>query len=364
MVTMKGPPLWAVDAVKQLSRGLKHVQRRIAPPAATLFELMASMWRPHAIGVVAELGIADLLASGPRDAASLARATGSDEEALLRVLRALAHDGILDQDDQGRFALTALSEPLRSDHPQSLRQTVRQTMSQWNGACWNDLAETVRTGQPAFVRLHDGKDLWQWFTEEAPEQSRVFHDSMAELTRLSLPLLLAAHDFGQYRRILDLGGGRGALIAGILAAHRSLQGGILDLREPLARAPELLDRAGVRSRCELIEGSAFDPLPRGWDVYMAKHILHGETPEALGRLLGNVREALPADGRYIGLEMLIPESRTGVYPAFVDLQMLVSSGGRERSASEYRALFARHGLRVTEVVRTAAPVALIVAERG
>jgi hypothetical protein len=364
MVTTKGPPLWAVDAAKQLSRGLKHVQWRMAPPAATLLELVASMWRPHAIGVVAELGIADLLATGPRDAASLARATGSDEEALLRVLRALAHDGILGQDDQGRFGLTALSEPLRSDHPQSLRQTVRQTLSQWNHRSWGDLLASVRTGEPAFARLHGGKDLWQWFADEAPEQGTVFHASMEELTRLSLPLVLAAHDFGQYRRILDLGGGRGTLIAGILAAHRSLQGGILDLREPLAGAPELLDRAGVRMRCELIEGSAFDPLPRGWDVYMMKHILHGATPAQLGQLLGNVRDALPTGGRYIALEMLIPENRTGVYPAFLDLQMLVNSGGRERSASEYRALFTRHGLRVIEVVRTAAPVALIVAERG
>ncbi len=361
----KGPPLWAVDAAKRLSRGLEHVKRRLAPAGASLLELVSSVWRPYAIWVVAELGIADLLESGPKTVDALARATGTNADALRRVLQPLAHDGILAMPSPGTFALTDLSEPLRSSHPMSIRQTVRQTLADWNRQSWNALLDCVRTGEPAFARMHGGRDLWKWFAEENPAAAKVFHDSMGELTRMTLPLLVAAYDFGRHRRILDLGGGNGALISGIARAYPEIRGGVLDLPAALAEAPRTLDAAGVKDRIELIEGDLFQQVPAGWDAYVMKHILHGATEPMIARALANVREALSSTGRLLVIEMIVPEpGSAGVYPAFLDLQMLVGPGGRERSVEEYRALFASHGLRLMSVARTAGPTAVLEVARA
>jgi hypothetical protein len=222
----------------------------------------------------------------------------------------------------------------------------------------------VRTGEPVFARRHGGKDLWQWFAEEAPDAGRIFHDSMAELTRMISPLLLSVYDFGRHARILDVGGGQGVLIAKVLQANPGVRGGILDLPQALAEAPATLERAGVRDRVELVEGSLFTTIPRGWDAYVMKNILHGMRDEALGTILGQVREALTPTARFLVIEMIVPEEDEGIYPAFLDFQMLIGAGGRERTPSQYRDLFARHGLRLDEVHRTASPMSLLVVSRA
>lgn len=360
----KGPPLWAVDAAKRLSRGLTRVQRKLAPASATLLELVMGAWRPQAIWVIAELGVADHLEGGPLSADELARRTGTNADALRRILRPLAHDGVLAMPSPDTFALTALSEPLRSAHPATIRNTIRQSLARWNHQTWGELLEAVRTGEPQFPRLHDGKPLWAWFATEAPDAGRVFHASMAELTKLSLPLLVAAYDFGRHARILDLGGGNGTLVAGILRAYPQVRGGVLDVPAALAEAPAVLDAAGVRDRVELIEGDAFAHVPGGWDAYLLKHILHGANDDGLAKILGTVREALTPAARLVVIEMIVPEHGHGVYPAYLDLQMLVGAGGRERSVEGYRALFASHGLRLESVARTAGPTSVLVVARA
>lgn len=360
----KAPPMWAVDAAKWLSKGLSRVQRKLAPASASLLELVSAAWRPHAIWVVAELGIADHLEAGPLSVAELAKRTSTNADALARVLRPLAHDGILAMPERDTFALTALSQPLRSSHPSSMRQTVRQSLSSWNRASWSELLESVRTGEPAFPRLHGGKDLWSWFAAENPDAGKVFHDSMGELTRLVGPLLVAGYDFGQHGRILDLGGGNGMMIATILKSFPQLRGGVLDLPATLAEAPRMLEAAAVRERVELISGNAFDAVPSGWDGYILKHILHGVKEPQIGRILGNIRDAMQPGSKLFVIEMLIPEDQAGIYPAFIDLQMLVSSGGRERSVPEYRELFAKHGLTLDTVIRTASIVSMLVVSRA
>ena len=356
----KGPPLWAVDAAKRLSRGLLRVQRKLAPASATLLEMATSSWRPQAIWIVAELGIADLLEGGPLHVDELARRTQTNADALRRVLRPLAHDGILAMPSPDTFALAPLSQPLRSNHPTTVRQTIRHSLSSWNRRTWLELLEAVRTGEPQFARVHGGKNLWEWFATEAPDAGRVFHDSMTELTRMTLPLLLAAYDFSKHARILDLGGGQGTLIAGILRIYGSLRGGVLDLPGALADAPRTLEEGGVRERVELIEGDLFEAVPAGWDAYILKHILHGASDAQIAKVLGAVRAAMSPEARLIVIEMIVPDGPGGIYPAFLDLQMLVGSGGRERSVEDYRALFAQHGLELESVARTAGPASILV----
>ncbi len=362
MTQPKAPPLWAIDAVKNLSLGMTRVQRNLAPSSATLLELVSGLWRPYAIAAIAELGVADTLKGGPKDIAEIAREVGADEESLFRVCRLLAKDGVLEQPEERRFGLTALSEPLCSDHPNSVRCSVRQFLSRWNLASWAELPEVLRSGEPAFPRLHGGRSLWQWFADEAPEDGAVFHASMRELTRMLVPLLAGVRDFSKYGRILDVGGGEGALIGGLLTHFREPFGGILDWEEALRGAPAHLESLRVADRVKLIPGSFEEPWPADWDAYLVKSILHGLRGDALQTVLGHLRGAIAGGGKGFVLEALIPEAKRGVAPSYLELQMLIGSGGRERTVSEYRELFRSAGLRLSDVHRTASPIAMMVVE--
>jgi hypothetical protein len=354
------PPRLAVDVVRAFGRGLSRLSRRLAPPPIPLLEIVASHWRLHAIGVVARLGLADQLAAGPRDAGDLARATGVDEDALFRVLRALASEGILDRPAPRTFALNAISAPLRRDHPSSILHTVLQISSSWNQRTWNDLLETVRTGAPAFPRIF-GEDLWAYF-ERAPADASDFHRSMRELTRLDLPAIVAAYDFGRHRSVVDLGGGSGQLLSGILAANPGLRGTIFDLATSVRDAPETLRAAGVEDRARIEVGDFRARVPPGHDLALMRHIVHGHTDAQLEPIFARVRGALTRGARFLVLEHCMPEEGEGDAPAMLDLQMLVGSGGRERTRSEFGALFGKTGFRMVDVVRTITPLTIFVAE--
>lgn len=360
MARPKAPPLWIVDTAKQFSRKLTRFQRKLAPPSATLIELVSARWRPHAIFVLAQLEIADVLGDGPKDVGAIAKAVGADEGALYRVLRALAHDGLLTRPSPRTFGLTKVTDTLRSDHPRSVRQFVRMLMADYNSQSWARLTEAVKTGEPQFQELHQGRSLWQWIADEAPEAGELFHDSMKELTRLALPLFLATYDFCQYNKILDIGGGQGTLIAGILAHATEATGGVLDLPQALEKAPEVLRATGVEARCELIAGNAFEAVPAGWDAYVLKNILHGLPDAPLSALLNNLRRQLTADAHLLVIEALVPSGPKGTHPSHLDLQMLIGAGGRERTVTEYRQLFADHGFTLKQVVRNAGIFALMV----
>jgi hypothetical protein len=354
-----GPPLPVIDAVRAVDRGLTALQRKLAPPPIPLLEIVTATWRAHALGALARLGVADVLAGGPRPVDEIARAVGADEDSLYRVLRALASDGILAQPEPRTFGLNAVSDPLRADHPQSVRHSVIQMTSAWNQRAWLDLETTVRDGAPAFARVF-GKDLWAYF-EDHPEEGQHFHRSMREFTRLDVPLIAAAHDFGVYRSVVDVGGGAGQLLAGLLAAYPSLRGVVYDLAGSVVETRDTLRAAGVEDRAEVQIGSYFDAVPPGHDAYLLRQIVHGHAAGDLARILGNVRAAMKPSSKLLVLETLVPgpEDRWP-NPSFLDLQMLVGSGGRERTREEMGALFAASGIQLADVVRTAAPTAVYV----
>ncbi len=266
------PPRLALTAVSRLRAGLRRLERRLAPPPVPALELASGFWRACAVGALVRLGVPDGLAEGPRDVRALARDVGADEDALFRLLRALADDGVLAR--TGRtFALTAVSQPLRTGAPGSVAASAAQMTAEWNLRAWAGLAESVRTGRPAFPR-QQGTDLWAYLADH-PHEGRYFHRSMQELSRLDVASLLAAHDFGRHTTVVDVGGGSGELLAGVLAAHPHLRGVLHDLPSALEEAPDVLDRAGVADRCTVIAGDFRAEVPRGGDVHLLRQVTHG-----------------------------------------------------------------------------------------
>ena len=248
--------------------------------AADLRRLVNSYQVSQAIHVAAILGIADLLADGPRSSDDLAQATGTNPRALYRLLRALAAFGVFHEDDNRMFSLTELGEPLRSDVPESVAGWAAFIGRPNHRDSWGALAESVRTGENAFLLAH-GVKVWEYRAEH-PEEGAIFDRAMAASSNVVLRSLLAAYDFGRFGTIVDVGGGNGTLLAGLLEAHPGLEGVLFD-------QPHVVEGVDLGERGSVVAGSFFESVPDGGDAYLLKWIIHDWEDEESIAILRNVR---------------------------------------------------------------------------
>jgi hypothetical protein len=293
-----------------------------------LSRLVGSYQAVQALHVAAALGIADLLADGARSSDDLAEATGAHADSLYRVLRALATVGVLEEQPGRSFALTELGEGLREDAIRTRLLFIGRP-HHWN--TWAALLHSVRTGENAFASLY-GQTVWEYRTEH-PEESAVFDDFMVAQTRLFDEAIVAGYDFGRFAHVVDVGGGRGAFLAAILAANPGTRGTLFDQEHVVAAAD-------VGHRCDIVAGSFFDQVPPGADAYVLKSVIHDWRDPEAESILRTCAAALEGDARVL----LVERDLGDPVAAWLDLQMLVMAGGRERTEAEYAALFRAAGL--------------------
>lgn len=305
-----------------------------------------------AISATAELGVADHLSAGPRTAADLARLCGVHEDFLRRLLRYLASEGVFEARSGDLFALTERSQWLRSDVPGSLRPRAVFTGSKPSWTAWGNLLACLKSGASAFKSAF-GEDIFDYHRGH-PETSAIFSAFMAAQTAASVDAVLAAYDFADVRELADIGGGRGALVAGVLRANPAMRGLLFDLPDIVAMAQPLLDQAGVADRCRQVGGDFFASVPAGADAYVLKFILHDWTDEQCVRILRNCRQAMPGGGRILIVEHVVPEEGGPHVAKFMDINMMVMTSGRERTCREFEQLLASSGL----VLKEAAPTSL------
>jgi SAM-dependent methyltransferase len=337
------------------------VQRSGLPPQLVLYRMAVGHYLSRALHVVVKLGIPDLLADGPRHHGDLARATNTHASALNRVMRLLASVGIFEEEDGARFALTPLGECLRAGVPGSMHASVLLFTGPRLQDTWKDLEYCVHTGEPAYRR----RGITDPFDDllRDPEETANFDAAMAEFTRLAAIAVAATYDFAPLGSLVDVGGGNGALLLGILRAHPHLRGTVFDRSEAVARATREIAAAGLAARCQAISGDFFTEVPGGGDAYLLKHVIHDWDDDRAVAILRNCHRAMGADGKLLLVE--------GVYPPRIeatleswgaaanDVNMLVCTGGRQRSEEEFRVLFAAAGFRLTTIVPTPARVSVI-----
>jgi hypothetical protein len=320
-------------------------------PATTIRRMVDGYQVSQTIHAAATLGIADLLADASRTNDELAAATGTHPPTLYRLLRALAGVEILHELDGQRFELAPLGQALRSDVPDSIAGWAAFIGRPYYWQAWSGLLHSVRTGENAFRHVH-GTDVWS-YRSSRPDESAVFDRAMTSLARRSNAAVLAAYDFGRFRTVVDVGGGNGALLAAILAAHPDVQGVLFDQPHVVSGAASLPERAGIADRCRTVGGSFFEAVPEGADAYVLRAVIHDWDDEASIRILKVVRHALPHDGRVLIVERVIAPANQGRDAKFSDLNMLVGPGGRERTREEFAALLESSGLRLERVFEAA-----------
>jgi hypothetical protein len=325
-------------------------------PRQQLLQMITGFWVSRSIYVAAKLRIADHLKNGPRSAGELAAATGMASGPLYRLLRALAGVGVFAQQGDGRFRLNPLAEPLCAGGPESL-QAAAVMIGDEQDRCWDDLIETVRTGEPAFERLY-GRPLFDYLGEH-PQQAKIFDTAMTGFSSRSMQAMLDAYDLSGVATLADVGGGLGTNLSAALGRYPAMRGLLFDQPHVVERARPVLEAAGVADRCAVLGGNFFEEAPAGADAYLLGHILHDWDDARAGLILDNLRRAMPAGARLLAVEHVLPEGDGASFGKLLDLHMMVLLGALERTEAEYRRLFAAHGFRLTRVVPTSADTSVI-----
>jgi hypothetical protein len=337
---------------------------QVASPTASqaVLGLITGTWVAQAVYVAAKLDIADRLIAGPQTSASLAHAAGAHPRALYRVLRALASVGIFHEDESGQFNLTPLAEPLRSDVPGSVRAFAVMMGSEWVWRSWGGIMHSVRTEEAAFEEAY-GESLFQHYAKN-PEAART---TMEGLTSRSLPentAVVQAYDFSDCRVVVDMGGGQGTLLATILAANLHLEGILFEMPHVVGTAQQTFDKTGTRDRSALIGGDFFASAPSGGDLYIMKKVIHDWEDEQACTIIRHCRDVIPAQGRLLLIENIVPHGNDPSFSKLIDLLMMVYPGGRERTEIEYRDLLRSSGFTLNRVIPTTSLVSIIEAIPG
>lgn len=319
--------------------------------ANQLLEIISSGWVSQAVHVAAELRLADLLGHGPRTSADLAAATGTHGPSLHRLLRALTAIDVCRERDDGAFEITELGSLLGTKSPDSLC-----SWAIWWGAhlwpVWGNLLYSVKTGRSARALL-TGTEGFKHL-EHDPEAAAIFNQALVELTRLACTHIVRSFDFTRLRRIVDVGGGYGELLAAILKTQPAASGVVFDLPHALDGAREHFEKAGLAERCEFLAGDFFASVPEGADAYLLKSVLHDWNDERSRQILTSCHRAMDVDARLLLVEQVLPErlevSAAHQALARSDLNMLVAHAAGERTVEEFRGLLGSTGFRVARIV--------------
>jgi hypothetical protein len=337
------PPPPVVDAALALRRVLLRLADSLLPPWAAVWDRTMGVARTEIIGVLASLGVADELAGGPLTAEELALRLAVDADALHRVMRVAAADGLFKLDRRGRFKLTRFGRTLRSDSPATLRPWARYMALDSTRRAWADVGESVRTGRSAFERVN-GSSVWDWFAAH-PEEEQLFAAAMRSITEFDGPALAASELVPDDGVVCDVAGGAGTLLGEVLVARPRLRGVLLEAPGVLAEAEKHLSSRGVRDRVELVEGDLFGEMSAEADVYLLKNILHDWDDPTCAGIVSRVRATMKPGSRLILVEQLQERNEPHPFASLSDVLMLTQCvDGRERSLSELQALLSGAGL--------------------
>ena len=330
------------------------------PPDAQLFQALFGFMVTRTLSAVAELNVADALRDGPRHYTELAQAVGADQRSLHRAMRMLAATGVFAEPEPGTFALTLVSDLLKSDIPGSMRDMAVMITAESHWQPWGRFTDTLRTGwsgtQHAF-----GTDAFSWFQRaENKDQWDLFNAAMTSLSSVTGGAVAESYDFGGFRRIVDIGGGHGLLLRTLLAEAPQATGVLFDLPGVVQGVTETLD-----GRLECVGGDFFQGVPAGADCYTMKHIIHDWSDEHCRTLLGNVAQVMKPEGKVLVLEMVMPDTPEPHPAKFMDLNMLaMTESGSERTEKEFSGLLGSAGLTLQAIYPPHTPVSVIEAVKA
>jgi hypothetical protein len=330
-------------------------------PSDQLMQFATGYIASACVGVAAQLRIADLLDGGAKSVAELGRVSSANEDALYRVLRALAGVGIFVETAPRVFANTPTSEPMRTGTRDSIRDMVVWMSDTFHFRVYGELMHSVKTGENA-VKKVTGFEAFDYFNHDRA-LGEVFNAAMTAFSARLIQAVLDAYDFSGLGTLADIAGGHGFLVTSILKKHPDLQGVLLDLPHVCPGATSRVESLGMVSRCRIVEGDFFKAVPAA-DSYVMKHIIHDWDDARAVQILKNCAAAMRGKGKVILIESVLSPGNEPHFAKWVDIEMLLMPSGRERTEEEFSALFSRAGLRLSRVLPTKSLVCVVEAVRA
>jgi hypothetical protein len=359
------PTPWSGFFDGRMDRGGENVDGKSAKDSASpasqaqlhkkMLQLLSSLWVTRAVGTFARLGLADVMADGTEDHAAIASARGLVPDRVYRLLRALSTVGVVSERERGHFVLTPLGSLLGADTSGSMRTTAIY-LNDYFADMWVHLDDAMAGERTAFEALK-GRRFFDWLGDE-PAEAKRFNRMMYEVHGPETPAIVAAYDFSGVSHVVDIGGGNGALLSAILAAYPDRRATLFDMAEAVAAARR--GEGGPLPGVSFVTGNVFETAPAGGDAYLIRHLLHDyDDPECL-KILGHVRRAMRPEARVLVLEAPLPSDDSPGPGRWLDLQVMVLCGGRERTVEEYARLFEQVGLRLARTIPTRHPAMTII----
>ncbi len=311
----------------------------------------------QAVAAACKLDIPDLLADGAKSADEVAAKAGSDAGATYRLMRGLASLGVVERRPDGRFTNTPVGDKLREKAAGGLKDMFKGETDHVHWQSWEHVVDAVKTGLPRPKAVF-GVPAFEYYGKNVAEGEQ-FGRAMENVSNFAAAAVLEAYDFSNVRTIMDVGGGNGSMALLLLRHHPEMKGKVCDLPYIETQAKQSIQSADAGHRCEFIATDFFQSVPKGADLQVLKFILHDWNDDECVRILRNCRESLAPGGKVLLVEMLVPEEIRPDFVMLMDLNMLVMTGGRERTAKEFEKVLNDAGFEMTRVIPTKSPFSLI-----
>lgn len=325
--------------------------------SARILEVIEGYWLSCSTYVAARLNIADILNQGSKSIEEIAALTDCHPDSLYRLLRLLSGEGIFEETIPYTFALNPAATALLTGERGSIKPFLLAILGEHSNA-WGNLYYSVKTGKTAFDHFY-GMNLWEYY-EKHPDEGRNFMDAMTGMAQYVDKAITSGYDFSPFKSIVDIGGGNGALLSAILNATPGLRGIVFDVPYVIERTVRIIESNGLTERCEAVAGNFFESVPGGVDGYIMKFIIHDWHDEDAIRLLSNCCKAMKKGSKLLVVDAEISGLNTPHPGKMMDVNMLVATGGKERTEDEFRDLFEKAGLKFNRVINLSIPDVSIV----
>jgi len=336
---------------------LVRLSRKLTPANVAIIEMVQNFYVARAIGVAADLNLAEHIKNSEKSISELANLTSTHEDSLYRLMRMLASQGVFIETSNRCFKNNRISLSLL-DKQDSMRHMI---IHQINGINWNmfeELGHVVKTGENAAQKVL-GMDVFEYL-EKNPDKNEIYNHAMTNSSLMLSYAILSEYNFGKSKTLIDIGGGQGILLAMILHKHKSLQGKVFDLPHVAKDVKKIAEQYNVLNRMDSISGNFFENIPMGGDTYLLKSIIHNLSDIQCIDLLKNIKSVLPKDGKILIIEPIIENNNRYSFAKLYDIQMLVGrNGGKERTKKEFSDLITKSELKLNKIIQTAAPFSVI-----
>ncbi|MCK5169430.1 MAG: methyltransferase domain-containing protein [Bacteroidales bacterium] len=355
--TPKYPPAKILKIFERFRYFLVRLSRQLTPANVTIIEMVQGFYVTRAIGVAADLNLAEYLKNDEKSIIELAKLTKAHKESLYRLMRMLVSQGIFIEKKNHVFANNRLSRTML-DQQNSMRHMIIHQVNSINWNMFEELDYVVKTGKNAAQKVL-GMDVFEYL-EKNPDRNEIYNQAMTNSSTMLSYAILSEYNFSKAKNIIDIGGGQGILLSMILHKYPKISGAIFDLPHVVEGAKEIANQFKVSDRLDTISGNFFENIPAGSDMYFLKSIIHNLSDEQCIKLLKDIKTILPENGKILIFEPIIENNNRYSFAKLYDIQMLVGrSGGKERTRKEFEEIIQQSGLKLNRIIQTAAPFSII-----